>query len=68
MFIAQSFEISHYLDINLFIFDKEYFASEEHKTGVPGPTSVNENPPWVPDSQRVVSVPFNLNSWLDEHR
>jgi len=47
---------------------EEYFASEEHKTGVPGPDSVNENPPWVPDSQRVVSAPFNLNSWLDEHR
>ena len=47
---------------------EEFFASEECRTGVPGPDSVNNNPPWVPDSQRVVGTPFNLNNWIDEHR
>ena len=47
---------------------EEFFASEEHKTGRPGPTSINKNPPWVPDSQKVVERPFNLAGWLNEHR
>ena len=32
---------------------EEFFASEECRTGEPGPTSVNKNPPWLPDSRRV---------------
>jgi len=47
---------------------EEFFASDECKTGVPGPDSVNKNPPWVPDSKRVVENPFNLQDWLDAHR
>ena len=47
---------------------EEFFASEEYKTGAPGPTSINPSPPWVPDSQRVVGRPFNLAGWLNEHR
>jgi len=47
---------------------EEYFASEEHKTGRPGPDSVNSNPPWEPDSKTVVETPFNLQDWLDAHR
>jgi len=47
---------------------EEFFASEEYKTGAPGPTSINHNPPWLPDSQKVVQTPFNLLGWLNEHR
>eukprot|EP00092_Neocalanus_flemingeri_P025624 GFUD01027780.1.p1 GENE.GFUD01027780.1~~GFUD01027780.1.p1 ORF type:complete len:296 (-),score=86.37 GFUD01027780.1:152-1039(-) len=46
----------------------EFFASDECKNGVPGPDSVNKNPPWNPDSKRVVESPFNLQEWLDAHR
>ena len=34
---------------------EEFFASEEFRTGKPGPSSINENPPWIPDSSRVRS-------------
>ena len=47
---------------------EEYFASEEHRTGRPGPDSVNKHPPWSPDSKKIVEHPFNLNNWLQEHR
>jgi len=47
---------------------EEFFASEECKTGVPGPDSVYKNPPWDPDSKKVVESPFNLQDWLDVHR
>ena len=47
---------------------EEFFASDECKNGVPGPTSVNENPPWVPDSEKIVENPFNLQDWLDTNR
>jgi len=47
---------------------EEFFASDECKNGVPGPNSVNKNPPWKPDSQRAVEDPFNLQDWLDSHR
>jgi len=47
---------------------EEFFASEEFRTGTPGPSSINENPPWLPDSSRVVEKPFNLQGWLNEHR
>lgn len=47
---------------------EEFFASEEFRSGVPGPTSVNANPPWQPDHKKIVEDPFNLNNWLDEHR
>jgi len=46
----------------------EFFASEEYKTGQPKEDSVNPSPPWVPDSSRSVSDPFNLQDWLDSHR
>ena len=47
---------------------EEFFASEEHRTGQPGPGSAHPSPPWRPDSDRVVDSPFNLASWLQEHR
>lgn len=47
---------------------EEFFASEECRTGVPKADSVNANPPWIPDSKKVVEKPFNLNNWIDEHR
>jgi len=47
---------------------EEFFASEEHRTGLPGPGSAHPSPPWRPDSDRVVDSPFNLASWLQEHR
>ena len=47
---------------------QEFFASEEYKTGAPGPTSINPSPPWLPDSQRVVERPFSLAGWVNQHR
>ena len=47
---------------------EEFFASDECLNGVPGPSSVNENPPWNPDSEKIVENPFNLQDWLDTNR
>ena len=47
---------------------EEFFASEEFKTGEPGADSVNNNPPWHPDTDKIVEDPFNLNDWLNDHR
>jgi len=47
---------------------EEYFASEEHKTGKPGPKSDANQPAWEPDSVTKVESPFNLQDWLDSNR
>ncbi|CAL4098259.1 unnamed protein product, partial [Meganyctiphanes norvegica] len=47
---------------------REYFASEQHKTGKPIPGTITDNPPWVPDTTRVLEKPFPLASWLTKHK
>jgi 3-hydroxyanthranilate 3,4-dioxygenase len=43
---------------------KEYFASEEHKTGRPIPgSSIPETLPYEVDMVRVTQEPFNLKNW-----
>jgi len=43
---------------------KEYFASEEHRTGRPVPgSSVPEKLPYEVDMVRVTQEPFNLKNW-----
>lgn len=46
---------------------KEYFASEQHKTGKPIPGTIPENPPFVPDATRKLEDPFPLAKWLTKH-
>lgn len=46
---------------------KEYFASEQHKTGVPIPGTIPENPPYHPDACLKVNDPFNLDKWLESN-
>lgn len=47
---------------------KEYFASEQYRTGRPLPGTIPENPPYHPDSNRCTEKPFSLKDWLDSHR
>lgn len=47
---------------------KEYFASEQHKTGKPIPGDIPENPPWIPDAARVLESPFPLLPWVNKHK
>ncbi|XP_042225206.1 3-hydroxyanthranilate 3,4-dioxygenase-like isoform X2 [Homarus americanus] len=47
---------------------KEYFASEQHRTGKPIPGTIPENPPWQPDALRIVETPFSLAKWLNKYR
>lgn len=48
---------------------KGYFASEQHKTGVPIEDDLNNNPSlWREDEARRVEEPFNLKAFLDLHR
>ncbi len=35
--------------------------------GKPIPSEIPANPPWQPDSNRVVDEPFSLDSWLDRN-
>lgn len=47
---------------------KEFFASEQCRTGRPIPGTIPENPPYVPDCNREVENPFDLKEWLELHR
>ncbi|KAI9552341.1 hypothetical protein GHT06_022706 [Daphnia sinensis] len=47
---------------------KEFFASEQCRTGRPIPGTIPENPPYKPDSNREVENPFDLKDWLALHR
>ena len=42
-------------------------ASEEHRTGVPGPDAVCVAPPLAQDVESSVPPPFRLSEWLDAH-
>lgn len=43
---------------------KEFFASEQCRTGRPLPGTIPENPPYHPDPNRQLENPFNLKDWL----
>ncbi|XP_063861679.1 3-hydroxyanthranilate 3,4-dioxygenase-like isoform X3 [Scylla paramamosain] len=47
---------------------KEFFASEQYRTGKPIPGTIQEKQPWVPDTARVLQEPFSLARWLNKHR
>ncbi|KAK4292308.1 hypothetical protein Pmani_034905 [Petrolisthes manimaculis] len=47
---------------------KEFFASEQHKTGKPIPGTISKDQPWIPDATRVLQEPFPLATWLNKHR
>jgi len=48
---------------------KSYFASEQHKTGIPIADDLKNNPSvWKEDEARRVEEPFNLKSFLDLRR
>lgn len=46
---------------------KEFFASEQCKTGRPVPGTIPENPHFHPDGQLQLENPFNLKEWLQSH-
>merc|ERR1712241_1175693 len=46
---------------------REFFASEQYKTGKPIPEDMPKEVPWVPDSSRKVEEPFDLMTWVDQH-
>lgn len=47
---------------------KEFFASEQCKTGKPIPGTIQEKQPWLPDAVRVLQEPFSLAKWINKHR
>ena len=47
---------------------KEFFASEQHRTGRPIPGTIPDDPPYRPDSNRKTADPFSLEDWLDNHK
>lgn len=47
---------------------KEFFASEQYRTGKPIPGTIPANPPYQPDSERQIEEPFNLKDWLNTNR
>ncbi|XP_038078624.1 3-hydroxyanthranilate 3,4-dioxygenase-like isoform X1 [Patiria miniata] len=47
---------------------KEFFASEQYKTGKPIPGTIPENPPVIIDTETEVEAPFSLLSWMDKHQ
>ena len=47
---------------------KEFFASEQCKTGRPVPGTIPENPPYQSDGELKVENPFNLKDWLQSHQ
>ncbi|EDV25874.1 uncharacterized protein TRIADDRAFT_24699 [Trichoplax adhaerens] len=47
---------------------KEYFASEEYKTGKPGKNSIIQDPVFHPDEETTVKEPFSLKEWIDNNR
>ncbi|TRY72405.1 hypothetical protein TCAL_00299 [Tigriopus californicus] len=46
---------------------KEFFGSEQFKTGKPIPEEMLKNPPWTPDETRSVEMPFDLMTWVMNH-
>ncbi|XP_054717432.1 3-hydroxyanthranilate 3,4-dioxygenase-like [Uloborus diversus] len=47
---------------------KEFFASEQHRTGKPIPGTIPIDKPVPQDIQRQLELPFSLNEWLKLHR
>ncbi|RWS14933.1 3-hydroxyanthranilate 3:4-dioxygenase-like protein, partial [Dinothrombium tinctorium] len=47
---------------------KEFFDSEEYKTGIPGKDSVSPNPPFEPNNTHCYSDPFRLKEWIEHRR
>ena len=47
---------------------KEFFASEQYRTGRPLPGTIPQDPPYRPDEDRRVENPFNLNDWLQSNK
>jgi 3-hydroxyanthranilate 3,4-dioxygenase len=47
---------------------KEFFASEQCKTGRPVPGTIPENPPYQIDCKLKVENPFNLKDWLKTYQ
>lgn len=43
---------------------KEFFASEQCRTGRPIEGAIPAEPPYRPDSERTLAAPFNLKDWL----
>lgn len=46
---------------------KEYFASEEHRTGQPVPENIVANPPVQYNPEERMLPPFNLKEWIAAH-
>ena len=47
---------------------KEFFASEQHRTGRPIKDQITLHPPYHPDATRVVPDAFSLRKWLESNR
>ncbi|XP_050738094.1 3-hydroxyanthranilate 3,4-dioxygenase-like [Eriocheir sinensis] len=47
---------------------KEFFASEQCRTGKPVTGTIQEKQPWTPDEARVLEEPFSLAKWINKHR
>ncbi|KAJ7388236.1 hypothetical protein OS493_039057 [Desmophyllum pertusum] len=47
---------------------KEYFASEEYKTGTPNPDKIAKDPPVKVDLKTGVNEPFSLKEWIVENK
>ncbi|XP_041352765.1 3-hydroxyanthranilate 3,4-dioxygenase-like isoform X2 [Gigantopelta aegis] len=47
---------------------KDFFASEQYKTGKPIPGTIPEKAPIILNSELTLQQPFNLHHWLDENR
>ncbi|CAF1106495.1 unnamed protein product [Adineta steineri] len=47
---------------------KEFFASEEYRTGEPKDDSFPKNPPLKNNEKITINNPFSLNEWIDKHK
>ncbi|GFO11992.1 3-hydroxyanthranilate 3,4-dioxygenase [Plakobranchus ocellatus] len=47
---------------------KQFFASEQYKTGKPISGTIPETPPVILDSEVSLQAPFSLQAWIDRHR
>ncbi|KAK3715076.1 hypothetical protein QZH41_012135 [Actinostola sp. cb2023] len=47
---------------------KEYFASEQHKTGVSDPENIWKEPPLEVDTETELNPPFSLKQWLKDNK
>lgn len=47
---------------------KEFFTSEQYKTGRPVPGTILDEKPLIQDNGRQTEKPFSLNEWTQKHR